>query len=62
MIHQEAIILALEVIAHQLRCKYIEPAFYPLLEAHGWSSVERWFSTRQYNTSQPNLSRDDILI
>jgi len=46
----------------RLRCKYIEPAFYPFLEAHGWLSVERWFSTRQYKTSQPNLSRDDILV
>ena len=60
-IHHEGIILSLAIICAHTGCKYIDPAFYPLLRAQGWSAVSRWFS-RHPQSSKPSLMHDDILV
>jgi len=61
-IHQEQLIFGLENAWKIYGSSYLEPAFFPILQQHGWKDVINWLSPANTSEFSPNCQHPNIFI
>jgi len=60
--HQELLIFGLENACKIHGGTYLEPAFFPILQQHGWGEVIQWLSPNNASDNNPHYQHPNISI